>query len=109
MSAPDSRADIDGAIRRLLDQQADIRARLAVLVAAQHGLDLPQELDMLRHKLRVLRGLVDHHGMPLPRVLGNTTRPVLTDVWLLRSADRPFATRPCPVPDRGGPRTAVSL
>ncbi|KND90441.1 hypothetical protein TOPH_04895 [Tolypocladium ophioglossoides CBS 100239] len=67
MSAPDSRGDIDGTIRRLLDQQADIRARLAVLVAAQHGLDLPQELDMLRHKLRVLRALVDHHGMPLPR------------------------------------------
>ncbi|PNY26039.1 Uncharacterized protein TCAP_04024 [Tolypocladium capitatum] len=73
MSAPDSRGDIDAAIRRLLDQQADIRARLAVLVAAQHGLDLPQELDMLRHKLRVLRALVDHHGL-VPRA------PVLSQI-----------------------------
>ncbi|KJZ79111.1 hypothetical protein HIM_01262 [Hirsutella minnesotensis 3608] len=55
--------DLDGAIRQLLEEQAAIQSRLAVLVAAQHGLDLPVELDMLRHKLRVLRTLVDQHGL----------------------------------------------
>ena len=76
MAAPSSRADVDGAIRRLLDQQADIRAKLAVLVAAQHGLDLPQELDMLRHNLRVLRDVVDHHGA-LDRLRPGTRLPAL--------------------------------
>ncbi|PHH88037.1 hypothetical protein CDD83_8075 [Cordyceps sp. RAO-2017] len=63
MSQPDPSVDIDAAIRRLLDQQAAIQSRLAVLIAAQHGLDLPLELDMLRHKLRVVRALVDQHGL----------------------------------------------
>ncbi|KAM4059392.1 zinc finger protein [Hirsutella rhossiliensis] len=63
MSASASKVDIDGAIRHLLDEQAAIQSRLAVLVAAQHGLDLPLELDMLRHKLRVVKALVDQHGL----------------------------------------------
>lgn len=63
MSAPASQVDLDGAIRHLLDEQAAIQSRLAVLIAAQHGLDLPLELEMLRHKLRVVKALVDQHGM----------------------------------------------
>lgn len=55
--------DLDVAIRQLLHQQADIQSRLSVLLAAQHGLEMPVELDMLRHKLRVLEELVDHYGM----------------------------------------------
>lgn len=55
--------DLDVAIRQLLHQQADIQSRLSVLLAAQHGLEMPLELDMLRHKLRVLEELVDHYGM----------------------------------------------
>lgn len=54
--------DLDVAIRQLLNQQADIQSRLSVLLAAQHGLEIPVELDMLRHKLRVLEDLVDRYG-----------------------------------------------
>ncbi|KAK5987648.1 hypothetical protein PT974_11780 [Cladobotryum mycophilum] len=75
MSDPGPDIDIDHAIRQLLDQQAGIQARLATLLGAyhhghqhagqgyghshshSHGLDLPRELDMLRHKLCVLEGL----------------------------------------------------
>ncbi|KAF4510452.1 hypothetical protein G6O67_002337 [Ophiocordyceps sinensis] len=67
MSAPASQVDLDGAIRHLLDEQAAIQSRLAVLIAAQHGLDLPLELEMLRHKLRVVKALVDQHGLA-PRI-----------------------------------------
>ncbi|RFU72379.1 zinc finger, c2h2-type integrase, dna-binding [Trichoderma arundinaceum] len=66
-SGPAPDLDVDQAIRQLLDQQADIQARLAALMDARHvfhqGLDLSEELDMLRHKLRVLEHVVDHHGL----------------------------------------------
>lgn len=54
---------LDVAIRQLLDQQAHIQSRLSVLLAAQHGIDMTAELDMLRHKLRVLEDLVHHHDL----------------------------------------------
>lgn len=77
---PDLDLDVDAAVGHLLDQQADIQARLAALLGPRHGcrsrsrsrspgpspglsLSLPGELDMLRHKLRVLESVVDHHGM----------------------------------------------
>lgn len=64
---PDLDLDGDSAVGRLLDQQADIQARLAALLGSRHvshhGLSLPGEVDMLRHKLRVLESVVDHHGM----------------------------------------------
>ncbi|PHH69975.1 hypothetical protein CDD82_7411 [Ophiocordyceps australis] len=63
MATPDSKADIDGAVRHLLDQQAMIQSRLAVLMATQGGLDVARELDMLRHKLRIARSLADQHGL----------------------------------------------
>ncbi|KAL6869016.1 hypothetical protein ACO1O0_000339 [Amphichorda felina] len=56
-------ADIDAAISQLLAQQADIKARLAALVTAQHGFDPARELQMLQHKCRVLEGLVHHNGL----------------------------------------------
>ncbi|KHN98533.1 Zinc finger, C2H2-type/integrase, DNA-binding protein [Metarhizium album ARSEF 1941] len=55
--------DLGIAIRHLLNQQADIQSRLSVLIAAQHGLEIPLELDMLRHKLRVLEHLVDRYDL----------------------------------------------
>ncbi|PHH71344.1 hypothetical protein CDD80_5347 [Ophiocordyceps camponoti-rufipedis] len=61
--ATDASGDIEGDIRRLLDEQAAIQSQLAVLMAAQQRLDLPLEVDMLRHKLRVFKSLVEHHGM----------------------------------------------
>lgn len=54
--------DLDIAIRQLLEQQADIQARLNVLLAHQHGFDPAYELSMLQHKCRTLEGLVHHHG-----------------------------------------------
>ncbi|KAL6911166.1 hypothetical protein GGI43DRAFT_379095 [Trichoderma evansii] len=64
---PDLDLDVDSAVGHLLDQQADIQARLAALLGSHHvshhGLSLPEELDMLRHKLRVLESVVDHHGL----------------------------------------------
>jgi hypothetical protein len=47
--------DTDSAV----DQRADIDVRHVF----HHGLNLPEELEMLRHKLRVLQDVVDHHGM----------------------------------------------
>ncbi|QLI74591.1 uncharacterized protein G6M90_00g109390 [Metarhizium brunneum] len=55
--------DLGVAIRQLLNQQADIQSRLSVLIAARHGLEIPVELDMLRHKLCVLEDLADHYDL----------------------------------------------
>ncbi|WYZ42945.1 hypothetical protein EsH8_VI_000644 [Colletotrichum jinshuiense] len=52
---------LDGAIRQLLDQQAEIQARLAVLLPAKYGPNVKSELDMLRHKVRALQAYSDHH------------------------------------------------
>ena len=54
--------NIDVAIRQLLDQQAELQSRLDTLLAAQRGVDVPLELDMLRHKLNVLQNVVDRNG-----------------------------------------------
>lgn len=55
--------DNDVAIRQLLDQEADIQTRLAALFATERRrLDAPREVEMLRHKVRILEGLVDRHG-----------------------------------------------
>ncbi|KAJ0311855.1 hypothetical protein COL516b_000915 [Colletotrichum fioriniae] len=60
---------LDSAIRQLLDQQAEIQARLAALLPAKYGLNVKLELDMLRHKLRVLQAYSEHHhisaGIPV--------------------------------------------
>ncbi|KAK1688193.1 zinc finger protein [Colletotrichum godetiae] len=60
---------LDSAIRQLLDQQAEIQARLAALLPAKYGLNAKLELDMLRHKLRVLQAYSEHHhisaGIPV--------------------------------------------
>ena len=45
---------LDPAIRQLLDQQAEIQAKLAALLPRKYGPNVGLELDMLRHKLRVL-------------------------------------------------------
>lgn len=46
---------LDPTIRALLDQQAEIEARLAALLPRKYGPNVKVELDMLRHKLRILR------------------------------------------------------
>jgi hypothetical protein len=52
---------LDPAIKQLLDQQAEIQARLAALLPQRYGPNIKMELEMLRHKLRVLRAYADDH------------------------------------------------
>lgn len=48
---------LEPTIRALLDQQAEIEAKLAALLPRKYGPNVRVELDMLRHKLRALRAL----------------------------------------------------
>lgn len=49
--------NLEPTIRALLDQQAEIDAKLAALLPRRYGPNVRVELDMLRHKLRALRAL----------------------------------------------------
>jgi hypothetical protein len=53
---------LDSTIKNLLDQQADIQAKLAALLPQKYGPNVKAELDMLRHKLRVLRLFAAEEG-----------------------------------------------
>ncbi|KAK3896733.1 zinc finger protein [Staphylotrichum tortipilum] len=59
---------LDPAIKRLLDQQAEIQARLAALLPQKYGPNIKVELEMLRHKLRVLHAYADDN-----RISGSIT------------------------------------
>ncbi|KAK3363043.1 hypothetical protein B0T25DRAFT_595969 [Lasiosphaeria hispida] len=50
---------LDPAIKHLLDQQAEIQAKLAALLPQKYGPNIKVELDMLRHKHRVLQAYAD--------------------------------------------------
>ncbi|RDA90898.1 hypothetical protein CP533_4457 [Ophiocordyceps camponoti-saundersi (nom. inval.)] len=63
VTAMDVNSDIERDIRRLLDEQAAIQSQLAVLIAAQQRFDLTLEVEMLRHKLRIFKALVENHGL----------------------------------------------
>ncbi|KAK1757700.1 transcriptional regulator STP4 [Echria macrotheca] len=53
---------LEPTIKHLLDQQAEIQAKLAVLLPQKYGPNIKVELEMLRHKLRVLLAYAeDHH------------------------------------------------
>ncbi|TQN66448.1 hypothetical protein CSHISOI_08967, partial [Colletotrichum shisoi] len=54
---------LDSAIRQLLDQQADIQARLAALLPTKYGPNVKLELNMLRHKLRGLQAYSEVHRL----------------------------------------------
>ncbi|KAF4414161.1 hypothetical protein CFRS1_v008629 [Colletotrichum fructicola] len=69
---------VDTAIRQLLDQQAEIQARLAALLPAKYGPNVKLELDMLRHKLRVLQTYSDHHQI-------SSSIPVVSELEEARS------------------------
>lgn len=62
MSGLEASLDLDVFIRELLNQQAEIQARLAALLVTQHGFNATSELDMLRHKLHVLENIASHRG-----------------------------------------------
>ncbi|KAL1874005.1 hypothetical protein VTK73DRAFT_611 [Phialemonium thermophilum] len=53
---------LDPTIRQLLDQQAEVQARLAALLPQKYGSDIRGELNMLRHKLLALEAFAkDNH------------------------------------------------
>nr|CAB97275.2 conserved hypothetical protein [Neurospora crassa] len=56
---------LDPAIKHLLDQQAEIQAKLAALLPQKYGPNIKVELDMLRHKYRVLRAYADENRVDL--------------------------------------------
>ncbi|KAK3330852.1 hypothetical protein B0H66DRAFT_76905 [Apodospora peruviana] len=54
---------LDPAIKHLLDQHREIEAKLAALLPQKFGPNIKVELDMLRHKHRVLRAYSDDHQL----------------------------------------------
>ncbi|KAL8304295.1 hypothetical protein RB597_004472 [Gaeumannomyces tritici] len=66
-------AALDPAIRALLDQQLEIQAKLAALLPRKYGPNVRLELDMLRHKLRVLHVYAEDN-----RLLGKI--PTLSEI-----------------------------
>ncbi|EGZ76438.1 hypothetical protein NEUTE2DRAFT_98267 [Neurospora tetrasperma FGSC 2509] len=71
-------SSLDPAIKHLLDQQAEIQAKLAALLPQKYGPNIKVELDMLRHKYRVLRAYADEN-------LLSDKIPVLSDIEEARS------------------------
>ncbi|CCC06246.1 unnamed protein product [Sordaria macrospora k-hell] len=70
---------LDPAIKHLLDQQAEIQAKLAALLPQKYGPNIKVELDMLRHKYRVLRAYADNENLSSDKI------PVLSDIEEARS------------------------
>lgn len=66
-------APLDPAIEALLEQQAEIQAKLALLLPQKYGPNVRAELEYLRHKLRVLRTFADSRSL-LDRI------PVLSEM-----------------------------
>lgn len=58
-SSPAHDSSLDPTIRALLDQQAEIEAKIAALLPRKHGPDFKVELAMLQHKLKSLRAFAD--------------------------------------------------
>lgn len=54
---------LDPAIKNLLDQRREIEEKLAILIPQKFGPNIKLELDLLRHKLRVLRAYADDHQL----------------------------------------------
>lgn len=52
---------LESTIKQLLDQQAEIETRLAALLPQKYGPNIKLELEMLRHKLRVLQAYAHDH------------------------------------------------
>ncbi|KAL1839008.1 hypothetical protein VTJ49DRAFT_1983 [Mycothermus thermophilus] len=56
---------LEPTIKQLLDQQAEIQARLAALLPQKYGPNIKLELEMLRHKLRVLQAYAHDHQLAI--------------------------------------------
>ncbi|KAK4117218.1 hypothetical protein N656DRAFT_22931 [Canariomyces notabilis] len=71
---------LDPAIKHLLDQQAElqakhaeVQAKLAALLPQKYGPNIKVELEMLRHKHRVLRAYADDNREPSCFLLSHVT------------------------------------
>ncbi|KAK0718794.1 hypothetical protein B0T21DRAFT_295597 [Apiosordaria backusii] len=62
-TGPQYDPSLDPTIKHLLEQQAEIQARLAVLLPQKYGPNIKVELEMLRHKHRVLRAYADDNQL----------------------------------------------
>lgn len=62
---PSSNNDADVKLKALLDQQARIQAEIASLAPVQNGVDFRNELVMLNHKYKILKGCQEEMGMSL--------------------------------------------
>lgn len=67
-SSPAQDPSLDPTIRALLDQQAEIEAKIAALLPRKHGPDFKVELVMLRHKLKSLRAFADDNRKQALRI-----------------------------------------
>lgn len=76
---------LDPTIRALLDQQAEIEAKIAALLPRKHGLDFKTELAMLRHKLKSLRAFADDNR--------KQAAPYLSEVRSIRPKEHPDYAR----------------
>ncbi|KAI3392151.1 hypothetical protein diail_6129 [Diaporthe ilicicola] len=76
-ASPAHDSALDPTIRALLDQQAEIEAKIAALLPRKQGLDFKAELAMLRHKLRSLRAFADDNRKQAAPYLSvsQSTRP----------------------------------
>lgn len=77
---------LESTIRALLDQQAEIEAKLAALLPQKYGANVSVELDMLRHKLKALRSFASDKRKSHYLVVLVTTH---TEHFFLRSSCHP--------------------
>lgn len=63
--SPSSTSDADVKLKALLDQQARIQAEIASLAPVHNGVDFRNELVMLNHKYKILKGCQEEMGMSL--------------------------------------------
>ncbi|KAK4071202.1 uncharacterized protein Triagg1_6233 [Trichoderma aggressivum f. europaeum] len=71
------------------DSTVDQRAEMHVRHVFQHGLNLSEELEMLRHKLRVLDDVVDHHVLSGCLAWSPALTPMCASVYM-------YGLMPCP-------------
>jgi hypothetical protein len=93
---------LDPAIKQLLDQQAEIQARLAQLLPQKYGPNIRVELEMLRQKLRALEAYATDNREPFSsllllvhslRLLDNVLLLLLFALYLLCAPQYPVSFR----------------
>lgn len=83
---------LDPTIKHLLDQQAEIQAKLAQLLPQKYGPNIKIELEMLRHKLLVLEAYATDN-----RELLSLTSPPLSSAPMISLPSSPVISLPLPI------------